>query len=127
MNNSKYLPKPVAYLQATDFDNNGNLINPEIPKDIPVVVAIMANFCGYCTQAKPAFKQFADENKGKVFVATIQGDGQEEGESELQSKLNDFYPDFKGYPHYVLYKGGRQIPKQIKGRGVAELNEFIIE
>jgi len=124
---SKYLTRPIAYLQVTDFDQSGNLINPEIPKDIPVVVAIMANFCGHCTMAKPAFQKFADQNKDIVFAATIQGDADNSmpGEQELKSKLNIFYPDFKGYPHYVLYKGGKRVPKQIKGRGVEELVEFI--
>jgi len=120
----KYLYKPVAYLQASDFDSQGNLINPEIPKNVPVVVMVQGNFCGYCTQAKPAFQQFAEQNNGRVFCATIQGDGQEEGEPELQKKLSKFYDDFQGYPHYVLYRGGKRVPKQIKGRGVGELNEF---
>lgn len=91
----KYLYKPVAYLQASDFDSQGNLINPEIPKNVPVVVMVQGNFCGYCTQAKPAFQQFAEQNNGRVFCATIQGDGQEEGEPELQKKLSKFYDDFK--------------------------------
>jgi len=120
----KYLYKPVAYLQASDFDSNGNLINPEIPKNVPVVVMVQANYCGFCSQAKPSFQKFADENKGRVFCATIQGDGEEEGETKIRENLNKFYDDFQGYPHYVLYKGGRRAPKQIRGRGVAELNEF---
>lgn len=121
---TKYLTKPVAYLQIQDFDTRGNLINPNIPKDIPVVVKIQANFCGYCTMAKPAFQQFANQNQGKVFAATIQADGDMPGEIDLKSKLNTFYPDFQGYPHYVLYKGGKRVNKQIRGRGVNELVEF---
>lgn len=121
----KYLTKPVAYLEVTDFDSNGNIVNPEIPRNVPVVVMVQGNFCGYCTQAKPAFQEFAEQNRGKVFAATIQGDGEQSGEQELKKKLNTFYDDFQGYPHYVLYKGGKRVPKQIKGRGVVELTEFV--
>lgn len=121
---SKYLTKPIAYLQVTDFDDQGNLNIPNLPADMPVVVMVQGNFCGFCSQAKPAFQEFAENNRGKVLVASIQGDGTEAGVPELQKKLNQFYPDFKGYPHYVLYENGKIVPKQIKGRGVEHLKEF---
>ena len=35
-----YLKKPVAYLTNSDFDENCNLINDKIPKNIPVVIMI---------------------------------------------------------------------------------------
>ena len=56
MSNKIYLTKPIAYLTIKDFDSNGNLINPKL-KDGKVIIMIQANFCGYCTIAKPAFQE----------------------------------------------------------------------
>lgn len=128
---SKYLIN-IPYLEITDFDNEGNLINPKIPKDKTIIIFIQANYCGHCTMAKKALQDFADKygQKGAniVYVATIQGDGENQGEKELRNKLQTFYKDFQGYPHYVLYKKGKRIfPKpenELKGRGVEHLKNF---
>jgi thiol-disulfide isomerase/thioredoxin len=120
----KYLNKPVAYLQDSDFDSEGNLINPDIPSDRPVVLMIQAVFCGYCTEAKKAFQEFAETYKDKVFTATIQGDGKEKGEKELSARVGKIKPGFRGYPDYVLFKGGKRQDVEIKGRGLEHLKAF---
>lgn len=120
----KYLNKPVAYLQKQDFDEEGNLINPDIPKNIPVVIMLQAAFCGYCTQAKPAFQQFANKYQGKVFCATIQADGDVSGEKELGTMLNKIDPKFRGFPSYVKYLNGKLVSSDIQGRGVEHLEIF---
>jgi thiol-disulfide isomerase/thioredoxin len=122
----KYLNLPVVYLQDQDFDNNGNLVNPELLKTKkPVMIMIQGNFCGYCTQAKPAFQKFAEENKGKVICATIQGDGKESGEKELSNRVSKIHPNFRGYPGYVLYKNGKLYKVHDGGRGVKDLEKFL--
>ena len=123
----KYLNKPVAYLQKSDFNESGELVNPNIPKNIPVIVMVQAEFCGYCTQAKPAFQQFAEKNQGKVFSATIQGDGDMPGEKELGSMLNVIDPTFQGYPAYIKFVNGKRVDKDIKGRDVKSLNDFAFD
>lgn len=120
-----YLQKPVAYLTDSDFDDNGNLINKKIPNDIPVVIMIQANFCGYCSHAKPAFQEFANKYEGKVFCATIQGDGTQPGEKELMKKIKKIDPSFKGYPDYVGYKNGKLIKVHTGGRNVSDLETFV--
>jgi thiol-disulfide isomerase/thioredoxin len=121
---SKYLNKPVAYLEDSDFNSSGDLVNPLIPKDKAVVIMIQANFCGYCTVAKPDFQKFADITKDKVFAATIQGDGKEPGEKALSNKIKLIQPDFRGYPDYVVYLNGKRVDKKIEGRGVDDLINF---
>lgn len=120
-----YLQKPVAYLTDSDFDDNGNLINKKIPNDIPVVIMIQANFCGYCSHAKPAFQEFANKHEGKVFCATIQGDGTQAGEKELMKKIKKIDPSFRGYPDYVGYKNGKLIKVHTGGRNVNDLENFV--
>lgn len=122
-----YLNHPVAYLVDSDIDQDGNLINPQIPKDIPVLIMIQANFCGHCTKAKPALQKFAEKNKGKVFVGTIQGDGKEPGEQELSKRLSNIYPTFRGFPEYVKYMGGKYVGNHEGGRSIEDLEEFVFK
>lgn len=119
-----FLNKPIAYLTIEDFDSQGNMANPSIPKNIPVVLMIQAGFCGHCTHAKPAFQQFADSHQGKVFCATIQADGKEPGEKEVGAILQKIDPSFRGFPSYVLFQNGQRVPKDIKGRDVKHLKQF---
>lgn len=122
----KYFNKPVYYLVDTDFDNKGNLINKNIPLDKPVVIMIQANFCGYCTVAKPAFQEFAHKYQNKVFCATIQGDGTEKGEPELSNKIKTIDPQFRGFPGYVLYRNGKYV-KSGDARSLVELEKFVFK
>jgi thiol-disulfide isomerase/thioredoxin len=120
----KYLNKPIAYLQDSDFDASGSIINSAIPNDKPVVIMIQANFCGHCTNAKPDFQQYAEHIGDKVFCATIQGDGDQPGEAELGKRLSVIKPGFRGYPDYVKYKNGKRVDGDISGRKLEHLIKF---
>ena len=120
-----YLNKPIAYLVDSDIDANGDLCNPQIPKDKPVLLMIQADFCGHCTKAKPAYQEFANKNSGKVFVATIQGDGDQKGEKELGKRIEKIDSSFQGFPHYMLYDKNRKRFTHNGGRDVASLEEFV--
>ena len=120
-----YLNKPIAYLVDTDFDDDGNLINPEIPKDIPVLIMIQANFCGHCTHAKPEFQKLSEENENDLFCSTIQGDGNEDGEQELGKRLINIFPGFRGFPEYMLYKNGEFVEQHDGGRSSDDLKKFL--
>ena len=121
---STHLNNPVAYLEDSDIDSQGNLVNSQIPKDIPVVVMLQASWCPHCTSAKPAFQEFADKYQGKVFAATVQADGDKESEKKLGKRVSQIKPGFRGFPDYVLYKNGRRVDKEIGGRGVSDLAKF---
>lgn len=116
--------RPIAYLENNDFDKNGNLINPNIPKNIPVVIMIQASWCVHCRNSKPAFQEFANKNQNKVFCATIHADGDLPSEKELSKRIRYIKKGFKGFPDYMLYKNGSQINKQITGRKVSDLETF---
>ena len=122
-----YLNKPVAYLQNFDFDEKGNLINSNIPKNIPVIIMIQAKFCGHCTNAKPEFQSLANNNVGKIFCATIEGDGEYDGEPELSKRLKIIHPKFRGFPSYVGYKNGKFIKVHDGERDEKSLKLFVEE
>jgi len=117
------LNRPIAYLEDQDFDTNGNLIAP-IPKNIPVVVILQANWCPHCENAKPAFQQFANKHKGKVFSATIQADGERNSEKKLGERIKQLKPNFRGFPDYLLILNGKIVNKEVEGRSVEALEKF---
>lgn len=117
---SAYMDSPVAYLENDDFDEKGDLINPRVPRDIPVVVMVQANFCRHSAKAKPSFQKFADRNNGRVFAATIQVDGKERNEPELGKRIREVIPKFRGYPQYCLYVDGQWQDRKLKGEGSEE-------
>lgn len=120
----KYLNRPVAYLENDDIGSDGGLKNPDIPTNIPVIIMLQSSWCPHCTTAKPAFQQFANENNGKVFCATIQADGDRQSEKELGKRISSIKKGFRGFPDYLLYKNGKLTPHNIKGRSVKDLEEF---
>jgi thiol-disulfide isomerase/thioredoxin len=122
---SKFLNYPIGYLQVTDFDANGNLVNPELPKDRNILIMIQANFCGFCTKAKPDFQNLA--NDGEIVCLTIQADGEEKGEKELGEILRKLDPSFRGFPHYVLYREGKRVATHDGGRSKEDLKDFAMK
>ena len=122
---SKFLDYPVRYLEKSDFDQSGNLVNKQIPANMPILIMIQANFCGYCTQAKPAFQQFANQTEGRVFCATIQADSENANEKALASQIKTICPDFRGYPSYVIYKNGKYVKTHNGDRNIQSLIQAI--
>ena len=115
----------VAYLEESDFDTKGNLINPDIPHNKPVVVMMQASWCPHCKHATPDFDKFAELTKGKVFCATIQSDGDRESEKTLGKRIKEtIKSNFRGFPDYALYKNGKRVDVEISGRSVEDLKKF---
>lgn len=118
----------VAYLEDSDFDDKGHLIN--IPTKLPIVVMFQASWCGYCQRSKPAFETFAGESKQKVLAATVQIDGDRPSEKALGARLDVIKPDLKGFPDYGLYvfnksEGYHELSdKEIGERTVEGLKSF---
>lgn len=118
------LTRPIAYLERSDFTDQGVLINPQLAQQ-PVFLMLQAGFCGYCDQAKPFFQQFAEE--GLITCATLQPDGDRQSERDLQRIVDKIYPGFKGYPGYLLVKpDGTKIPYTGR-RSTNDLREFVIQ
>lgn len=95
----------VMFLQSQDFDQQGNLIPTA---DKPVVVMILASWCGHCKNAKPVFQELADSENGKsVYTAVIYSDGPTPQEKELSKKLGKLVPGFRGFPTIVKFRNGK--------------------
>lgn len=123
-NNDKVLYYPIMYLEDTDFQGNNLVLPDNIQNQKNVVVMFQTSWCPHCTSAKPAFQKFADDYQSKIICATVQGDGEREGEKALGKKVKQFIPNFRGYPDYCLFVKGKPVNKQIKDRSVQGLIEF---
>ena len=119
------LEYPVANLEDSDFDSQGNIINSEALQYPVVVVMAQSSWCPHCTNAKPAFQEFANKYGNKILVATIQADGERPSEKALGKRIASLIPGFRGFPEYALFKNGKFVTSKIKGRGVSDLEEFM--
>lgn len=108
---------PVFYLRRNDFDSNGNLTDSVFKKKLTIVF-IHANYCSYCTAAKPEYQKASLINANKNFLfAAIQADGNEQGESQCSEILGQITINkFKGYPDYALFIDGKPIDFEVSGR-----------
>lgn len=108
---SEFLVKPVRYLQITDFDANGNLINPKIPKNVPVFILIQSSNCGWCVKTKPIYQMFAnnDPTSQNYFATTIQIDSSKPKETEFRNFVNKIDESIQGWPHIVVYYNGKRM------------------
>jgi hypothetical protein len=121
---ARYLERPVAYLERSDFTTDGNLSKPL--QRSPVFVMFHSNSCGYCTTAKPAFQALA--NEGIVQCMAVQGDGERETERSIVPLLPKIFENspggFRGYPSYMLFVDGKRVP-YVGARDKTAMKNFI--
>ena len=118
----KFLTPPIFYLESSDFDSNGNITNPNINTDLPIFIMIQANYCGYCTMAKPEFQRFAKTFQNKVTCATIQADPVQP-DPDMKNIINIICPELTGFPTYVILFNHRSILYEY-GRSSQEMEKY---
>lgn len=102
----------VAYLEVDDFNSDGSL-KSYVYNGKPVVVMAQGTFCGYCTQAKPAFVKFA-KNNPKILAATITIDG-EESEKAASKFIGKLDKSYRGVPTYLGFNSDGKYTKTHSG------------
>lgn len=119
---------PVVYLDNSDFTSDGRLIVPkDVPQSIPFLVMVQASWCPHCVNAKPDFQAFSEKHKGRVISATIQSDGSSSLEKALSKRIDSIIPDFRGFPHYLVYVNGRPVKTVDTGRSLSDLENALRE
>lgn len=112
----------VMFLQSQDFDGAGMLIHQA---DKPVVVMVLASWCGHCKNTKPVFQELANSDNGKsVYTAVIYTDGPTPQEKELAKRVSKIIPDFRGYPTIVKFKNGKYMNTFSGPRTLEALQKF---
>jgi len=121
MNSSEtYLLPPVIYLEPKDFTDNLNLKHF---KNQICIVMVQANYCGHCTSAKGDYQQFAKSNKN-IICLTMQCDEESNGQKLLKI-VKQLKPEFVGFPDYFLFRNNKFVKKEIDGRDIPSLENFI--
>lgn len=122
--------KPIIFLEIGDFQN-GLLTYRGKPFPGKVLVMVQGTFCGYCTQAKPAFIKLAETygartlSNDSVVFATIKIDGKE-SEVKLSKRLPEITGiELKGVPVYLLFENGKFIAIHNGGRDAESLKKFL--
>lgn len=118
---SSYLLPPIIYLESKDFTSSGNL---KAFKDKTCIIMVQANWCGACKNAKPAYQSFASKAGKNVACLTIEEDSTDPDSLKRLELVKKIKPSFEGFPEYLLYKNGKYVDKEIKGRTEASLAEF---
>jgi thiol-disulfide isomerase/thioredoxin len=118
----KFLRSPIFYLESSDFDSDGNIINPHINTKLPIFIMIQANFCGYCTMAKPEFQRFAEVFENQVTCATIQADS-EKPDHGMKNLISILCPELQGFPTYIILYQNKIILYN-KGRSFEDMKNF---
>lgn len=108
----------VYYIEQQDFDNNyqlkSNIINPNTAQPYfagRTIVMIQGSYCPHCNNIKPAYQKIAESlSKQGIEFATIQIDGNQEGEAIYQNP--DFFQNLlkkplEGVPLIVRFENGR--------------------
>lgn len=113
---------PIVYLERQDFTATGNLVAGLVRK--PAFVMIQSNACGHCTAAKPAFQQLAASADG-FNCMTIQADGERQSERDLVPMLPTIYPNFRGYPSYILFRKNKPRVAYTGPRDAASMHQFV--
>ncbi len=88
----------VAYLEGDDINPDCS-VKPHVNQGKPLLVMVQANFCGWCTKAKPAVQALS--KSGDFMVATVQSDG---GPSDLAAaKALERVNTARGVPAFLVF------------------------
>lgn len=114
----------VPYLEDEDF-NPDHSLKKYVNKGKPCVVMVQANFCGYCTQAKPAFQKVA-HSLSEVVCSTIQADGGP-SDNKASKRVPKLDKSYTGYPTYMGFSSsGKFIGVHNGGRDEESLKKFAL-
>lgn len=102
----------MAYVTVTAK----NFEEEVLKSDIPVLVDFWATWCGPCKMIAPVLEEISEEYKGRVKVAKVNVDEQQQ--LAMQFRVS-------AIPTVMLFKGGNPVDTSVGFRGKAEIEAML--
>ena len=87
-----------------------------LQSDLPVVLDFWAPWCGPCKMVAPLLDQLADELDGKVKIAKINVDDNQNVPAQF---------GIRGIPTLIVFKGGKAVANKVGALAKPQLEAFI--
>lgn len=101
---------PIIAVTDSDFENK------VLKSTAPVLVDFWASWCGPCKLAEPVLEQLSEEYKDKVVITKLNVDE--------NPKMTEKF-GIMSIPTTVLFKGGKEVGRQIGFAGKGKFVELI--
>jgi thioredoxin 1 len=96
--------------------SDNNFESEVLQSDTPVLVDFWAEWCGPCRMVAPVLDQIADEMDGKVRIAKLNVDENQQIAYQFQ---------VSSIPTFILFKGGQMADRILGARPKSEFENFI--
>lgn len=95
-----------------------NFASAVLQSDVPVLIDFWAVWCGPCRMVAPVLEELAEELDGKVRIAKVNVD--ENQELAMQYRVSSI-------PAFVLFKGGQAVDRAVGAMPKAAFKSFLAE
>ena len=113
----------IMYLEDCDFTKDGRLSLPSPYNGKISLVMMFASWCGHCQKAKEHFSKIPELLGNDVVVCVINGSGKgksSQSEQDLMKRVKNITPDFRGFPHIVVFGKDGKLLGSHEGQRTAE-------